>query len=101
MSNINAVLKPKLSIKNPYAGGIIAPPTIAIHNNPEACGFKSPNPCNVSVKMVGNMIELNSPTASIETIAVTPIEFIEITNMLMANTAKTFNTFAGCQILVR
>ena len=32
----------------------------------EACGFKSPNPSIVKAKMVGNIIELNSPTAKID-----------------------------------
>ena len=46
-----AVLKPILSVKNPYNGGINAPPTIAVHNNPDAFGFNSPKPLIAKVKI--------------------------------------------------
>lgn len=42
-----------LSVRNPYAGGIIAPPTIAVHKSPEPFGFNDPIPSIANVKMVG------------------------------------------------
>ncbi len=76
MVKINAVLNPKRSIKLPKAKGIIAPPTIAMHNKPEACAFKSPKPSKDNVKIVGNMIELNNPTAKIDHIESNTVVFI-------------------------
>ena len=80
---------------------MMAPPTIAIHNNPEACAFKSPKPSKLSVKIVGNMMELNNPTAKIAHIESNPKEFIEIKIMVIAIVAKMLNTFAGAKILVK
>ena len=97
----NAVLKPKPSIKLPKANGIIAPPTIAIHNKPEACAFKSPKPSKLKVKIVGNIIELNNPTANIDHIETNPVVLIEIKIIAIANEAKMLNTFPGDIIFVK
>ena len=67
-----AFLNPATSEKYPNNGGMIAPPTIAVHNKPEAFGFSGPRPSIANVKMVGNIIELNNPTASILHIAIMP-----------------------------
>ena len=80
---------------------MMAPPTIAIHNNPEACAFKSPKPSKLSVKIVGNIMELNNPTAKIVHIEINPTVFIEIKIMIIAIVAKMLNTFAGAKILVK
>lgn len=56
----------------------MAPPTIAIHNNPEACAFKSPKPSKLNVKIVGNMMELNNPTAKIDHIEINPFVLMDI-----------------------
>ena len=52
-----------LSDRYPKNGGISAPPTMAVHNKPDAFGFKSPIPSMANVNMVGNIMELNNPTA--------------------------------------
>ena len=85
-------MNPKLSIKPPNTKGIIAPPTIAIHSKPDAWAFKSPKPSKVNVKIVGNIIELNNPTAKIDHIDSNPCELMETTIITMANNAKILNT---------
>ena len=84
-----------MSVRSPYNGGIKAPPTIAVHNNPETCGFRSPIPSMVNVKIVGNMIELNNPTVRIDHIDINPYVFIEIRIIPMASMAKILNTLDG------
>lgn len=79
----------------------MAPPTIAIHNNPEACAFKSPKPSKLSVKIVGNMMELNNPTANIDHIDNNPSVFMEIKIMKIAKNEKILNTFPGSMIFVK
>ena len=49
---------------------MIAPPKIAVHNNPEAFGFNSPKPSIAKVKIVGNIMELNKPTDNMLHIAI-------------------------------
>lgn len=44
----------------------MAPPTIIVHRIPDAWGFKSSNPSKDKLKIVGNIMELNKPTARIE-----------------------------------
>lgn len=101
MVKINAVLNPKPSIKLPKTKGIIAPPTIAIHNKPDACAFKSPKPSKLNVKIVGNIIELNNPTANIDHIESNPVVLIEIKIIAIAKEAKIANTFPGEIIFVK
>ncbi len=101
MSKNNANLNPSISVRNPYKGGITAPPTIAVQSNPEACAFKSPNPSSVNVKIVGNMMELNNPTDKIDHSATSPFVFIEINMSSIESDAKIPKTFAGANILVR
>ena len=101
MVNIKAVLNPNPSIKLPKAKGIIAPPTIAIQSNPEACAFKSPKPSSVKVKMVGNIIELNKPTAKIDHIETKPTVLIEIAIKTIASKAKILSTLPGDIIFVK
>src|SRR5262245_45754714 len=45
-------------------GGIAAPPTIAMQSKPDTAGVGAFERASVSVKMVGNMMELKKPTAS-------------------------------------
>jgi len=80
-------LKPILSVNKPYNGGIIAPPTIAVHNNPDAFGFNSPKPSIAKVKIVGNIIELNKPTARMLHIDIKPVVLIEIRIKVIAKVA--------------
>lgn len=96
-----AFLNPATSEKYPNNGGMIAPPTIAVHNKPEAFGFSGPRPSIANVKMVGNIIELNNPTASILHIAIMPWEAIEVKTNTDANEAKRASTYPGFIILVK
>ena len=52
-------LKPIKSVNSPYSGGMIAPPTMPVHSNPDPFGFKLPKPLSDNVNIVGNIIELN------------------------------------------
>ena len=79
----------------------MAPPTIAIHKSPEPLGFNSPIPSIAKVNMVGNIIELNKPTARILHIDINPVVLIEIRINKMAIEAKMLNTFPGFIIFVR
>ena len=101
MAKRKAILKPSVSINEPNIKGIIAPPTIAMHNNPDACALRSPRPSKLSVKIVGNMIELNNPTAKIDHIEIKPVVAIEIKIMPTANDAKMLNTLDGAKIVVK
>ena len=101
MVKIKAILKPKPSIKLPNIKGIIAPPTIAIQSKPEACAFKSPKPSKLKENIVGNIIELNNPTAKIDHIESKPVVFIEIKIKEIANKEKILKTFPGEIILVK
>ena len=46
-----------------------------------------------NVKMVGNIIELNNPTASIPHIAIRPLVAIEVKTNTDANEAKRASTY--------
>ena len=72
-----------------------------VHKIPEACGFKSSNPSRDSVKIVGNMIELNNPTPKIENIAINPKDIDDINKRTMAPIAKNDNTNDGLMTLVK
>lgn len=101
MAKRNAVLNPSASIKEPKIKGMIAPPTIAMHNNPDACALRSPKPSKLSVKIVGNIIELNNPTAKIDHIEIKPVVAIDIRIIPTANDAKMLRTLAGAKIVVK
>ena len=96
-----ASLNPRASIKLPQISGMMAPPTIAIHNNPEPLGFKSPVPSMANVKMVGNIIELNKPTAKMLHIEIKPVLETEMIINAMAILANMPSTFPGFMILVK
>lgn len=97
----NAFLNPATSEKYPNNGGIIAPPTIAVHNKPEAFGFRGPRPSIANVKMVGNIMELNNPAPTIDHNAAIPEVEILINTQQIANEANTVNTKFGLKTLVR
>ncbi len=80
---------------------MIAPPTIAVHKIPDACGLYSPSPLNDNENIVGNIIELNKPTNSIDHIATKPVVNIEIVNNEIAIIAKRANTLEGSIIFVK
>ena len=80
---------------------MIAPPTIPVHKSPEPFGFKSPNPFKDSVKIVGNIIELNNPTAKILHIDNNPFEIAEISIIIIAEMEKMLRTLPASKIFVR
>lgn len=96
-----AYLKAIRSVKKPKAGGINAPPTIAVHNNPDALGFKWPIPSIANVNMVGNMMELNKPTAKMLHMLTKPVVPIDIRIKALEIVAKIASTFPGFITLVR
>ena len=65
-----------MSAITPWTTGIIAPPATAILTailrTPEAFPVSGPSSETAKVKMLGNMIELNSPTVSMVHIATRP-----------------------------
>ena len=64
---------PMRSASRPCRYGISAPPTIAITSRLEALLVRRPSPSMPSVKMVGNMMELNSPMAMMLHMATRPV----------------------------
>ena len=52
-----------LSFNKPIKNEIIAPPTIAVDNNPDARVVYFFKPCTESEKIVANIIALHKPTA--------------------------------------
>ena len=74
---------------------------MAIHSKPEACAFKSPKPSSDKVNIVGNIMELNNPTAKIDHMDSSPVVLIEIRIMAMAKKAKIPKTFPGAKIRVK
>ena len=67
------------------AGGMNAPPTMAVHNTPDPCGLPSPRSSMANVKMVGNMMLLQTPTANTDNNAETPDKEMDVTIKSMAN----------------
>ena len=97
----NADLKPMLSVKYPYKGGIMAPPTMAVQSKPEPFGFNSPMPSIARVKIVGNIMELNKPTARILHIENKPVVLIEMMMSSIAIKEKMLSTMPGFMIRVK
>ena len=69
--------------------------SMAVHRIPEACPVCLPNPSIASVKMVGNMMELNSPTLKMLHIANCPFVSIEITTKVAAQKARIASVLPG------
>lgn len=82
-------------------GNMIPPPTIAIHKSPDILGFRSPCPSNEVVNMVGNMIELNRPTASKDHIDSNPLVKTLSKIKVIAVNPKTERIRVGLNILVK
>ena len=72
-----------------------------MHSKPDACAFNSPKPSKVRVNIVGNIMELNNPTAKIDHIEISPCVFIEIAIITIASKAKILSTFPGAIIFVK
>src|SRR5580704_2077206 len=68
---------------------MMAPPTIAATNSPEPSPVSGPRPSIASVKMVGNITELNKPTAMIVHIATWPKVSIDAATRTAAIKAAT------------
>ena len=84
-----------LSANNPCRTGIIAPPTIAVQSIPDACPVCFPSPSIARVKIVGNIIELNNPTARMLHIAKCPKVSIEIITNIAAQIASIARVLPG------
>ena len=80
---------------------MIAPPTIPVHNSPDPFGFKLPKPLRDNVKIVGNIIELNNPTANMLHIDIKPFENADKRIRSIAAKAKALKTIPAWKILVR
>ena len=72
-----------------------------VHKIPDACGFKSSTSFIESVKIVGNMMELNNHTAKMLHMEISPTVFIEVIISSRAPMAKKESTFDGAIILVK
>ena len=79
----------------------MAPPTIAKHKIPEPWLVCLPNPLIAKLKIVGNIIELKSPTAKMDHIETKPVVDMEMMIKVMANIAKRLNMRFGLYTLVR
>ena len=92
---MKAILNPDISVKNPYKGGMNAPPAIAVHSIPEPCGFNSPKSSIAKLNMVGNIMELKRPTARIDHIETNPFVDMLIKIKNIARELKTTRTELG------
>ena len=97
----NANWIPIKSAVIPCNNGKIAPPTIAKHKTPAPLLVIGPNLLIAKVKIVGNIIELNKPTAKILHIATNPLVLIDIKINAKAPIANQLNTFDGAIIFVK
>ena len=79
----------------------MAPPAMAVQRIPDPSGFSSPRSSMANVNMVGNMMELNSPTLNIETIAITPVVDMEMATIKTAPNANPPKTLPGDRTLVK
>src|SRR5215467_7318441 len=80
--------------------GMAAPPTIAVFNMPEPSPVSCPSSAMPLVKMQGNIMELNSPTARIDHIATGPLlntETITSSVVMIAQMASTDDVFTFCR----
>ena len=73
----------------------MAPPTIAMQITPEPSAARSPRPSFASVKIVGNMMELNKPIASSDQADTAPEVLAEIVSKAMTAAATHANTLPG------
>src|SRR5271168_384915 len=89
---INACCTPTASARCPSASGISAPPTIAATIRLEPLLVSGPSPDNPTVKMLGNITELNNPTAKIAHIAVCPCVRIDVVTNPQATNAAVPST---------
>ena len=92
---MNAMWMPMESANLPCSTGRIAPPTIAIIIRLEPLPVSGPSCAVPSVKMVGNMTELNRPTAMMLPIAMLPVVATEVQTRAEAITAALPSTLPG------
>ena len=77
------------------------PPTIIVQRIAEACVFISPSPSLLNAKIVGNIIELNSPMNNKLHIDNSPSALIEMRMSRMTIDEESISTLAGANTLVR
>src|ERR1700735_4715427 len=91
----SAYFKPHKSAALPVRSGTMAPPTIAMQITPEPSAARSPRPSLASVKMVGNMMELNRPIATSDQADTAPDVLAEMVSNAITAAATHANTLPG------
>src|SRR6185369_6721698 len=86
---------PVRSAVRPSKSGTMAPPTIAVAMMPEPSAARAPSPSLASEKIVGNMIELQSPIASSDQPDTAPVEDAEIASNASTAAATHASTLPG------
>src|SRR5258708_23741066 len=92
---MSAYFKPHKSAALPVTSGTMAPPTMAMQITPEPSAARSPRPSLASVKIVGNMMELNKPIASSDQADTAPEVLAEIVSRAMTMPATQARTLPG------
>src|SRR5438445_13898126 len=82
--NRNTACNEEESAIQPAIRGSTAPPIMAMHSNPDVAAAEAELRSRVIVKMVGNMIELNSPTAIAQTAAASPTPWVTARHRIAA-----------------
>ena len=95
MGSKKAAWNPMPSTKAPTAGGMNAPPTIAVHSSPDPWGLPSPRSSMAKVKIVGNMMLLKNPTPSNKSNAAPPDAAIDAPINPAAHTAAKASNRKG------
>src|SRR3569833_430330 len=88
----NAACKPEASATRPATCGRIAPPIIAMHSSPDVPAAEAELRSRVSVKIVGNMIELHNPIARAQAAAAVPDPWLTHKHRIAAINAAADNS---------
>src|SRR6202158_5944910 len=92
---MRAGFNPHRSAALPVTSGTTAPPTMATQMTPDPSAARLPRPSLARVKIVGNMMELNSPRASSDQPETLPTVFAETVKSMMTLAAAQANTLPG------
>lgn len=95
---MSAMERPAASAASPVSTGTMAPPTIPMQSRAEARGASGPALAADRAKMVGNMIELQRPTARMATAATRPFDPAE-TRAELADAQQANDAMMGFQAL--
>src|SRR6185312_13191537 len=92
---IMAAFNPMTSAAAPVITGTMAPPTMATQSTPEPSAVRGPSPSDASAKMVGNMMELNSPMESSDQPDIMPAVFADTSSSNTTMAALKASTLPG------